>query len=222
MDDRNRKLTAKEEAFCRHYVEQGLQNARAAAIKAGYGERSAHVTASQLLKKESIQREIARLAGGARGLAVTIIDAATDAANSARKAATINPEAVRAAEDADLAISRGLNRAYVVAGLIDNFEMALGRKSKRLTRVITKRVKEDDGTISTTVEAVQVEVFEVDHAGANRAGELLLQQCEPDPPDGDENEQAGEEGNAVSHLLEAFREGRVFEVQPEKARSSHG
>lgn len=214
----DRPLTDKERAFCRHYVEQGCFNAKGAAIKAGYGAASAHVTASQLLKKPMIQREIERLLGGPKGAAIMVIDAAADAAKGARMAAsTYNPEAVRMAEEADADLAAGLSRAYVVAGLIDNFEMALGRKSKRLTRVITKRTKAADGAIETTYEAVQIDVFEVDHAGANRAGELLLQQCAPDAPDAPEGQE--EAGNAVSPLLEAFRAGRVFEVHPEKAKA---
>lgn len=61
-DNNLRKLTIKEKAFCREYVKtgNGFQSLR----KAGYNyktDNSATSAASQLLRKERIQNEIARL-----------------------------------------------------------------------------------------------------------------------------------------------------------------
>ena len=61
-DNNLRKLTIKEQAFCREYAKSGngLQSLR----KAGYNyktDNSATSAASQLLRKERIQNEIARL-----------------------------------------------------------------------------------------------------------------------------------------------------------------
>lgn len=61
-DNNLRKLTIKEKAFCREYAKSGngLQSLR----KAGYNyktDNSATSAASQLLRKERIQNEIARL-----------------------------------------------------------------------------------------------------------------------------------------------------------------
>ena len=52
-------LNARELTFCSEYVIHGHK--AKAAIAAGYPEKSAHVTASKLLKKAKIQAEIARL-----------------------------------------------------------------------------------------------------------------------------------------------------------------
>lgn len=54
-----KKLSPKEKAFCRAYIE--LREGKAAALKAGYAPKSAIVTASQLLTKPNIQAEVARL-----------------------------------------------------------------------------------------------------------------------------------------------------------------
>ena len=57
--NKERPLTIKEKAFCREYVKTG--NGRDSAIKAGYAEKSAHVTANKLLNKTYIKNEITRL-----------------------------------------------------------------------------------------------------------------------------------------------------------------
>ena len=207
-------LTPREQRFCREYVGNG-GNGKAAAIEAGYGEAGAAVQSTRLLKRADIQAEIQRLRSGTHGVVGEMMHKAVMVINESRPSASENPERAAMYAEADKDLVAGLNRAYVIAGLMENFEMALGRKSKKLTRVLTKRVKAEDGTISTTVEAVQVEVFEVDHSGANRAGELLLEQCGADAP---ETANAGD--NAVTPLLDAFRQGRVFEVRPEKAKDA--
>lgn len=53
------KLTPKQQAFCRYYVE--LNNGTQAAIKAGYKESTAGYMASQNLNKQLVLDEITRL-----------------------------------------------------------------------------------------------------------------------------------------------------------------
>ena len=55
----SKKLTAKQKAFCREYTK--CWNGTEAAIKAGYSQKIARITASQILTKANIQEEIGRL-----------------------------------------------------------------------------------------------------------------------------------------------------------------
>ena len=57
--EEDKKLTAKQQAFCRYYIE--LNNGTQAAIKAGYKESTAGYMASQNLNKQLIIDEITRL-----------------------------------------------------------------------------------------------------------------------------------------------------------------
>lgn len=215
----NRPLTEKEAAFCRYYVEQGCTNGKLAAIRAGYGEKSAHVTASQLLKKPRIQDEVRRLIGDRNTKAVAVIDAVANDAKATRPA-TENPEAVLISQQQDEDEAAGLTRAYVVAGLIENFEMALGRRPTRITKMITHRARAADGQITTTVEAVRVDAFLVDGATANRAAELLMK--EVDRREGVQaNDARGvtEDGRPdLKPYLEAFRRGEAFEIPQPTSR----
>lgn len=54
-------LTAKQAAFCREYLTD--LNATAAAVRAGYSEKTARQAGSQNLSKPAIQAEVARLTG---------------------------------------------------------------------------------------------------------------------------------------------------------------
>jgi len=54
-----RRLSVKEKAFCRYYVE--LNNGQQAATKAGYAEKTARITASKLLTRTNVHQEIERL-----------------------------------------------------------------------------------------------------------------------------------------------------------------
>lgn len=56
----NKPLTAKQEAFCRHYVANGF-NATQAAISAGYSEDTANEQGPRLLVNVSIKERIAEL-----------------------------------------------------------------------------------------------------------------------------------------------------------------
>ncbi|WP_249871627.1 terminase small subunit [Oceanobacillus saliphilus] len=53
------KLTAKQELFCHEYIVD--LNATQAAIRAGYSERTARVTASKLLAKANISARVKEL-----------------------------------------------------------------------------------------------------------------------------------------------------------------
>lgn len=58
-ENKERPLTIKEKAFCREYAKTG--NGQQSATKAGYAEKTARQTASQLLTKPYIKEEIGRL-----------------------------------------------------------------------------------------------------------------------------------------------------------------
>lgn len=210
MDQENRPLDERERAFCAEYVRNG-GNGKAAAIHAGYGIAGAAVQAGRLLKRPAIQREIEARRKGAKAIVGELISKAVAVISEERPSASVNPERAEAQAEMDRDLASGLSRAYVIAGLIDNFEMALGRRSKKITKLVTHRLKAEDGKVTTSVEAMQVEVFEVDHAGANRAGELLLAECPPDDP-GKTIE--GEPEHRLAGLLDAFRQGQTFEVRP--------
>jgi phage terminase small subunit len=79
----NKPLTAKQEAFCRHYVANGF-NATQAAISAGYSEDTAQEQGSQNLSKLIIQERIAELSKGtverAKATADQVFEFATNAA----------------------------------------------------------------------------------------------------------------------------------------------
>lgn len=60
----NKKLTAKQDAFCRHYIANGF-NGFQAAVSAGYSEVSARESASELLTKSNIQERLMELQKGA-------------------------------------------------------------------------------------------------------------------------------------------------------------
>lgn len=53
-------MTPKQKAFCKHYISCGF-NASEAVRKAGYAEKNANVTGSQLLANPNIQKELDRL-----------------------------------------------------------------------------------------------------------------------------------------------------------------
>lgn len=57
--ENDKRLTAKQQAFCRYYVE--LNNGTQAALKAGYKQHTAQYTASENLTKPKIVEEITRL-----------------------------------------------------------------------------------------------------------------------------------------------------------------
>ena len=213
----NRELSEAEYLFCAEYVRNGGIGYKAA-IAAGYAERSASVAAARLLRRKRVQDEIARRRQGAEGIVQEVIGKALATVARTRPTADRTPEdRDRAAmyAEAEKDIAAGLNRAYVVAGLIDNFEMALGRRPKQTTFFIKEKKVDAHGVVTIETVAQQRSVFEVDHAGANRAAELLLAECPPDAPD-----TAGAGDNSVVPMLEAFKAGRVFEVKPEKAKDA--
>lgn len=57
----DKKLTAKQEAFCQHYVNSKSKNATEAAINAGYSESTARMIGSENLTKPDIKARIVEL-----------------------------------------------------------------------------------------------------------------------------------------------------------------
>ncbi len=59
-----KNLKPRQDSFCNHYTTIGADtysNGTKAALAAGYSETSGHVTATQLLKQEAIQKRIVEL-----------------------------------------------------------------------------------------------------------------------------------------------------------------
>ena len=208
----NRPLTKMEREFCRAYVRQGCINATKAALAAGYAKASAHVTGCRLLKRADILDEIANIRGDAKGVARIIIAGALEGARKAREARTRADPAMAA----DLALAEadvadGLDRAYVVAGLIDNYEICLGRRSVKTTKLVKQIVLDDRGTSRTETVGVQVGEFRHDSAGANRAGELLMKELDRiDGVNGTKPEQTRERSlnSVIAHFRDVARGDR--------------
>lgn len=177
MSDENRPLTPKERAFCEHFVAQGCTNGTQAAIKAGYSAKSAAVTASRLRADPRIQAEIERLKGPVKSAALVVIDAALGAARMAREGQPVDPHLIAAREEAERDVAAGLNRAYVIAGLIDLYEICLARRPVKTTKVVRKVEKGADGIVSIAYEGIQIDTFQVDSAGARGAADLLIDEC---------------------------------------------
>lgn len=170
-------LSDKEEAFAIAYANNG-GNGSAAAIEAGYSAKGASVTANRLLKRRRVRDRIRELKTGLKGAAMVVMDAAIDAARAAREGLHLDPVTVSAQREADEDRAAGLRRAYVIAGLIDNFEIALGRRSTKITKIVRAIRKDENGNVTVAHEGVQIETFMVDGATANRAGELLMRECD--------------------------------------------
>ena len=64
----NNELTARQDAFCYYYVE--THNGHQSAVRAGYAERSADVTASQLLRNPKVAKKIAELTEAQRSASI--------------------------------------------------------------------------------------------------------------------------------------------------------
>lgn len=60
----NNEITPRQEAFCMNYATIGSKtypNGRKSAVAAGYSEKSAHISASKLLKRDDIRERIAEI-----------------------------------------------------------------------------------------------------------------------------------------------------------------
>lgn len=173
MSDENQKLSPMERAFCRAYVANG-GNGTQAAIAAGYSEKGASVAAARLLKRPAVIAEIERLRLASGKVVEQIMSKALAAPGDGyvTRAAKAEAEADRAAV---------LNRAWVIAGVIENFEIALGRRSATVTKLLTRKAAKVliEGQAPVIVEelvAEKAEVFQRDAAAANRAAEILLEE----------------------------------------------
>ena len=67
------KLTAKQQAFCEHYVANGF-NATQAAISAGYSEKTAYIIGHENLSKPKIEEYIAKFKQKASNRALVTVE----------------------------------------------------------------------------------------------------------------------------------------------------
>lgn len=149
-------LAPKQERFA-ILVARGLTQA-AAYVQAGYSPAGAHVNASVLARTAHVKARIdwLRAQVGARTTALVI------------QHAVKREERAEAASEAVIEAALA-NREWIMAALVENAEICLGRRPLTMLKAIKgKRV---DGV--ETVEVVEVQVTERDAAGANRALELL-------------------------------------------------
>ena len=85
----NNELTAQQKRFCVEYI-QNKRNGTQAAIVAGYSKKTAHVQASQLLKKLKIRAYIEKLFSENIMSASESLSLLTDIARGIRKDADVN------------------------------------------------------------------------------------------------------------------------------------
>lgn len=182
-------LNDRQRAFARHYVECG--NAAEAARRAGYSKGSAKQRAYDNLRNPAILAEIERLQSRFKqALALTFGQRKQDAPLEGDILPPSPEELEQAEEDALI-----LSRAFVVTRLMRNAQLCMGEIKATTTRVLKSR--RQDGTEEMT--AVQVEAFERDAAGANRALELLAAELNRLEGKGDTPLPEGENTKAISH-----------------------
>jgi hypothetical protein len=197
-------LNEKQEAFCRHYVANGGNGAKAAR-DAGFAEKSAHVTASRLLKDDRVQLRIAVLRAGQKGGTVAFL-ARPDTGGAGGGFPPLDGDILRPGDDipdpprSDAAKAIDLTRNYIVANLMENVEIAMGRQPLdvlvAVKRTVTKKITRsrtppppgsgegedwDVGgveAVTETVSAKKVRVTDRNGAVANVALKLLSEQLE--------------------------------------------
>lgn len=201
MSDPNRPLSAREEKFARAYVRLG-GNGSAAAIEAGYSAAGAHVAANRLLKRPHVQAFIDQLRAGPKAVVDEMISKALTVVREERPNPQADPERAAMYAEAEKDIAAGLTRAHVVAELLENLAICMGRRSSKVTKIRRTVRKDENGLATEVYEGVQVETFSHDPAGANRAAELLLKEC--DRMDGGDKPPETRE-NSLDEVLEVFR-----------------
>jgi hypothetical protein len=178
MTKHQRPLTDRQLAFCRYTV-AGMTGAEAAR-SSGFSKSTAKVQASRLLKNRRIQAEIAsvrRQTGRVVGPAVipaTDPSQARDRKVNDMMTGAIEGAArtVRVVDAADLELRRVMDRElaaaidadYLDAAMIENLEIALGRRPFATTRIFGR---------GKTAEVRQILAYERDGNVAHRTAELL-------------------------------------------------
>jgi hypothetical protein len=203
--------TEKQGQFCRHYVANG-GNASAAAKEAGYSDPGQE--GYRLLRKRHIRLEIERLQAAIAKAGNRLMARAL--ADSSEKLATeppIEPNLARALakrRGADDELRAVMSQAYVMAGLADALEMALGRKPIVVTRMRKIKRTEGEGDDKRTIEETEtqtLEILQTDLAAANSAAANLAKILLPEGDKGPETIEAMTEARKkfMDELLYAVR-----------------
>lgn len=211
-------LTDKERAFVAAYTEGPTKgNASKSATKAGYanGKQAGH----EILKRQHVLEAIAiaerRLRGEeppepepVKAHPVPAVIQMQEQAEKGYERGTGDEETERAYQEADEDKAARLGRAYVIAALMDSFEVSLGRKPTTITQM-GKRITVEGDVKREEITAMQVSVFARDAGAANKTAEILLKEVErlEATPGADGREIEGRE--SLMEAVEAFRQGRA-------------
>ena len=159
-------LSDRELAFARYYVAN--PNGAEAARKAGYSSKGSSVTATRLMKRDGVRVEIDRLRTAAASqverLLASPVAVSPDASKALNDDTTAQAIAIRA--EADRQVASVTDRAYALAALVENLEIALGRRPVKITRSKARK----DGGVRHSIE----QILRPDAAAANRAAELII------------------------------------------------
>jgi hypothetical protein len=198
-----KKLSLPEAAFARYYVMDTGRDAKAAAIKAGYSENGAAVQGHRLLQRPHVIKEIQRLEALSLKQSGMISSLLTDANATADRSvpAALQSIAEEIRQESDAAVIASLARAYVLAGLKENFDICLGRKKRTLIRF--KKTADENGKQVETAEPYHV--FDPNPSAANAAAALLL--AAPEISGAKVTDDVGEDANAaIRQILQEFHD----------------
>jgi Terminase small subunit len=175
--------SVQEQAFCRAYIANG-GNTTAAAVGAGYSQRTARQAGYKALRRPRVREEIARLVNLTPGAPepASAPAAGGNSANAPPKQSDKPPIVVdkivigaspldgeilsqETASGADRDLAAKLSRDWVVARLMRHAMMCLGETPQTLVKLVTGV----DAEGRTQVTAVQVKAFVHDAAGATAA-----------------------------------------------------
>ena len=133
-------------------------------ISAGYAPNSASVAGSRLLTRRHIRLEVERLqAGIARAGNRIIADALAGSTAESTKVDVDLAKAIADRRGADDEARAVVSMAYVMAGMIEGMEMALGRRPQRKSIKKTRVFKDaETGEILRQETVEQVDVYETD------------------------------------------------------------
>lgn len=172
-----RMISGRELAFARRYVLS--RNATKAAIEAGYAKTSAHVAGHRVLQRAHVREEIERLETKALRDAAQIASLIRNANEAATNTMSLDPaEAACRRLEADADTVASTTRTHILAALIENLNISLGRQKRLVTRF--KTVKGQTGEPGVT-EAYDVEIFDPNPHAANATAVILLKELANQP-----------------------------------------
>jgi hypothetical protein len=169
--------SGRELAFARRYVLS--RNATKAAIQAGYARTSAHVAGHRLLRRPHVRHEIERLEAKALRDAAQITTMIRNANEAATNAMGIDPaEAARQRLEADADTVASTTRIHILAALIENLNISLGRQKRLVTRFRTVKGRAGEPDVA---EAFDVGIFDPNPYAANATAVILLKELANQP-----------------------------------------